>query len=154
MTTVRRAASASGGDQMPVYPARCTLGVERCLVAGESVAQAQAEMEGLLGAAREADPRFRGGLRTVVAREPLEQAADEPVIAAVATAAAAVLGRPPVLRGDIGWADSGLLVEAGIPVATFGPVGHGEHTADEWVDLASVATTAQVLERTARDFCA
>ena len=45
-------------------------------------------------------------------------------------------------------------VQAGIPVATFGPAGHGEHTADEWVDLASVATTAQVLERTALSFCA
>jgi acetylornithine deacetylase/succinyl-diaminopimelate desuccinylase-like protein len=33
-------------------------------------------------------------------------------------------------------------------------VGHGEHTADEWVDLDSVATTAQVLERTALAFCA
>ena len=105
-------------------------------------------------AARGADPRFRGELRTVVAREPLEQAEGEPVIAAVAAAAAAVLGRPPVVRGDIGWADSGLLVQAGIPVATFGPAGHGEHTADEWVDLASVATTAQVLERTALSFCA
>ena len=148
------ASTISGGDQLPVYPARCTLGVERCLIAGESVAQAQAEMEGLLAAAREADPRFRGDLRTVVAREPLEQSADEPIIVAVAVAAATVLGRPPVVRGDIGWADSGLLVEAGIPCATFGPVGHGEHTADEWVDLDSVATTAQVLERTALAFCA
>jgi acetylornithine deacetylase len=148
------ASTIAGGDQLPVYPARCTLGVERCLIAGESVAQAQAEIEGLLGAARGADLRFRGDLRTVVAREPLEQAADEPVIVAVAAAAAAVLRRPPSVRGDIGWGDSGLLVEAGIPCATFGPVGHGEHTADEWVDLASVATTAEVLARTARAFCA
>ena len=118
------------------------------------MAQAQAEMEGLLAAAREADPRFRGELRTVVARGPLEQSEGEPVIAAVAAATAAVLGRAPVVRGDIGWADSGLLVEAGIPVATFGPVGHGEHTADEWVDLASVATTARVLEHTTLSFCA
>jgi acetylornithine deacetylase len=148
------ASTIAGGDQLPVYPARCTLGVERCLIAGESVAQAQAEMEALLVAARKADARFCGDVRTVVAREPLEQSADEPVVASVAAAAATVLGRPPVVRGDIGWADSGLLVEAGIPVATFGPVGHGEHTAGEWVDLASVATTAQVLERTALTFCA
>ena len=148
------ASTIVGGDQLPVYPVRCTLGVERCLIAGESVAQAQTEMEGLLAAARAADSRFRGDLRTIVAREPLEQAEDEPVIAAVVAAAAEVLGRPPVLRGDIGWGDSGLLVEAGIPCVTFGPVGHGEHTADEWVDLASVATTADVLARTARAFCA
>ena len=147
------ASTISGGDQLPVYPARCVLGVERCLVAGESLAQAQAEMEALLAAAGAADPRFRGELRTVVAREVLRQAADEPVIVAVAQAAEAELGRPPVLRGDIAWGDSGLIAEAGIPTATFGPIGHGEHTAGEWVDLASVATTARVLAGTARAFC-
>ena len=147
------ASTISGGDQLPVYPAHCLLGVERCLVAGESLAQSRAEMEALLAAAGAADPRFRGELRTVVAREALLQAPDEPVIVAVAEAAAAVLGRPPLLRGDIGWGDSGLIAEAGIPVATFGPVGHGEHTAGEWVDLASVATTARVLAHTARAFC-
>ena len=147
------ASTIRGGDQLPVYPALCKLGVERCLIAGETVAQACAEMEELLDRARRADPRFRGELRTVVAREALEQTADEPVIKAVAAAAADVLGRPPVLRGDIGWADSGLLVEAGIPVATFGPIGRGEHTADEWVDLESVAATARVLAATARAFC-
>ena len=36
---------------------------------------------------------------------------------------------------------------------TFGPSGHGEHTAGEWVDLASVAQTAAVLEGAARLFC-
>ena len=147
------ASTINGGDQLPVYPARCILSVERCLIAGETVAQAQAEMEDVLAGARAADARFRGELRTLVAREPLEQSADEPVVVAVATAVSAVLGRAPVVRGDIGWADSGLLVEAGIPCATFGPIGHGEHTAGEWVDLASVATTAAVLEATARDFC-
>ena len=89
-----------------------------------------------------------------MAREPLAQSADEPVVAAVVAAAAAALARPPVVRGDIAWGDSGLLVEAGVPCVTFGPIGHGEHTADEWVDLASVATTAAVLESTARAFCA
>jgi acetylornithine deacetylase len=148
------ASTINGGDQLPVYPARCILGVERCLIAGETVAQAHAEMEDVLATARAADARFRGELRTLVAREPLEQSADELVVAAVAAAASAVLGRVPVVRGDIGWADSGLLVEAGIPCATFGPIGHGEHTAGEWVDLASVTTSAAVLEATARIFCA
>lgn len=147
------ASTIRGGDQLPVYPALCTLGVERCLIAGETVAQAHGEMEALLAAARVADPRFSAELRTVVAREPLDQSADEPVITAVVEAAGEVLGRPPVVRGDIGWADSGLLVEAGIPCATFGPVGHGEHTAGEWVDLESIALTARVVERVARLFC-
>jgi acetylornithine deacetylase len=147
------ASTIAGGDQLPVYPARCVLGVERCLIAGETVAQAQAEMESVLAAAGAADVRFKGALRTLVAREPLAQSADEPVVAAVVAAATRELGRAPIVRGDIAWGDSGLLVEAGIPCVTFGPIGHGEHTADEWVDLASVATTAAVLEATAREFC-
>jgi acetylornithine deacetylase len=148
------ASTIAGGTQLPAYPGLCTLGIERCLIAGETVAESRTEMDALLGGAHDADPRFRGELRTVVAREPMVQAADEPVIAAVAEAAEAVLGRPASLTGDIGWGDSGLLVEAGIPVVTFGPLGDGEHTAGEWVDLASVAATAAVLEGTARGFCA
>jgi acetylornithine deacetylase len=147
------ASTIEGGTQLPAYPARCTLGVERCTIAGETVAQAQAQMEALLEAARVADPRFSAELRTVVAREAMEMAHDEPVVKATAAAAAAVLGRPAVLCGDIAWGDSGLLVEAGIPCVTFGPAGHGEHTAEEWVDLTSVAQTAAVLEGAARLFC-
>ena len=147
------ASTVEGGTQLPAYPARCTLGVERCTIAGETVADSRAEMEALLEAARAADPRFSAELRTVVAREAMEMAHEEPVVRAAAAAAAAVLGRPATLCGDIAWGDSGLLVEAGIPCVTFGPSGHGEHTAEEWVDLASVAQTAAVLEGAARLFC-
>jgi acetylornithine deacetylase len=147
------ASTIEGGTQLPAYPARCTLGVERCTIAGETIVDARAEMEALLEAARVADPRFSAELRTVVAREAMEMAHDEPVVKAVAAAAGAVLGRPAELCGDIGWGDSGLLVEAGIPCVTFGPSGHGEHTAEEWVDLGSVAQTAAVLEGAARLFC-
>ena len=147
------ASTIEGGTQLPAYPARCTLGVERCTIAGETVAGSRAEMEALLEAARVVDPRFSAELRTVVAREAMEIAHDEPVVRAVAAAAGAVLGRPAALRGDIGWGDSGLLVEAAIPCVTFGPSGHGEHTSGEWVDLASVAQTAAVLEGATRLFC-
>ena len=75
-------------------------------------------------------------------------------MAALASAATHALGRPAVLRGDMGWMDSGLLVEAGIPCAVFGPSGHGEHTSGEWVDLASVGICAEALEAAARVFCA
>ena len=144
----------AGGDQYPVYPARCVLGVERCLTAGESVAQAEAEMRVLLDAAAAADARFSGSLTTVVGRDPVQLDAAEPIVAALASAATSALGRPAVLRGDMGWMDSGLLVEAGIPCAVFGPSGHGEHTAGEWVDLASVEVCAHALEAVAREFCA
>jgi acetylornithine deacetylase len=147
------ASTIRGGQGYPSYPAECVLGVERCLMPGESVADSLAEMQRLLERARSADERFDGDCRTVVAREPVQLDRDEPVVRAAVEAAAAVLGHAPVVRSDYGWMDSGILVDAGIPCVVLGPVGDGLHTADEWVDLASVEVCAAVYERLARSFC-
>lgn len=147
------AGTIGGGTQLPAYPARCTLGVERCVIPGETVAQAEAEVRKLLDEAA-ADPLFHADLSTLVGREPVTLDPADPVVGALVAAASARLGHDAVVRGDMGWMDSGLLVEAGIPCVVFGPVGAGEHTAEEWVDLDSVAVVADVLEATARSFCA
>jgi acetylornithine deacetylase len=78
---------------------------------------------------------------------------EEPVVRAAIDAAGAVLDRPPVVRSDYGWMDSGILVEAGIPCVVLGPTGDGLHTTDEWVDLESVDACAEMFVRMARDFC-
>ncbi len=147
------ASTVRGGQSYPTIPAECVLGVERCLMPGETVAQALAEVDELLAAGRRADERFRGSCDTVIAREPVMLGRDTPVVTALAAAAAAELGHRPLVRSDYGWMDSGVLVEAGIPCAVFGPTGGGLHTASEWVDLESVETCARVLERMARHFC-
>ncbi len=148
------AATIAGGTQLPAYPASCRLGIERCLIAGESVAQSRAEIETLMTAARAADERFAASNRLVVGREPVALSRDDPVVLALVAAATAELGRPPRVRGDIGWADSGVFAEAGIPCAQFGPIGNGEHTAGEWVDVDSVKVVARVLEAAVRRYCA
>jgi acetylornithine deacetylase len=147
------ASTIEGGQTLPAYPARCTVGVERCLIPGETLEQAEAEIVGLLDTGRAAEPDLRVTLRTIVARAPVELSRDERIVRALVAAAGDELGRAAAVRGDMGWMDSGILVEAGIPCVVFGPVGEGEHTADEWVDLTSVETCARVLERTARAFC-
>ena len=147
------AATIEGGTQLPAYPGICRLGVERCLIAGESVAQSQAEIDELLAVAHAADPRFAASSRLVVGREPVALRRDDPVVLALVAAAASELGHAPRVRGDIGWADSGIFAEAGIPCAQFGPIGDGEHTSGEWVDLASVGLVARVLEAAARHYC-
>ena len=148
------ASTISGGESLPVYPASCSLGVERCLIPGETWKGAVDELEGLLQAAREQDPEAQLELETIVGRDPVRLSSDELVISVLEDAFLAEVGRPVVARGDIGWCDSGLLVEAGIPCVVFGPAGAGEHTDEEWVDLASVETCARVIERAARAFCA
>jgi acetylornithine deacetylase len=142
-----------GGQNYPSYPAQCVIGVERCLMPGESVAQAHAEMERLLERARSADERFAGAAEVVIAREPVMLGRDDPIVEAVSRAARAESGTDPVVRSDYGWMDSGVLVEAGIPCVVFGPTGAGLHTAAEWVDLASLEQCVAVFERTARSFC-
>ncbi len=148
------ASTIAGGQNYPSYPAECRVGIERCLMPGESVTQADAEMQELLERARAADPRFSADVRTVIAREPVMLGRDDPVVAALVGAARAVTGADPVVRSDYGWMDSGVLVEAGIPCVVYGPVGAGLHTADEWVDLASLDTCVDVFESVCRSFCA
>ena len=127
------ASTIRGGQNYPSYPAECVIGVERCLMPGESVAQSHAEIESLLGRARAADPRFSGRARVVIAREPVLLGRDEPIVSMVTDAARDQLGHDPVVRSDYGWMDSGVLVDAGIPCVVFGPTGAGLHTAGEWV---------------------
>jgi succinyl-diaminopimelate desuccinylase len=88
-----------------------------------------------------------------VAREPVVLDRDEPVVRSAIAAATAVLGTAPVVRSDYGWMDSGILVEADIPCVVLGPTGDGLHTADEWVDLASVDACVDIFERMARELC-
>ncbi|MDQ6817697.1 MAG: M20/M25/M40 family metallo-hydrolase, partial [Actinomycetota bacterium] len=143
----------SGGTQFPAYAHSCLLGVERCTVAGETVAGARAEMHELLARAAAADSRFDAELRLIVGREPVKIDASGPLVRALDRAIEARLGRAPRHVGDMGWSDSGILVQAGIPCAIFGPAGAGNHTAGEYVELASLVACANVLEATARELC-
>lgn len=148
------AGTLHGGRQLSAYPASATVGVERCLVPGETVASARAELDAVVAAAREARPALRADVKAIVGREAVQVPADAPVVVALTAAVAETTGRPAAVRGDMGWMDSGILVEHGIPCVAFGPIGEGEHTEQEWVDLTSVAVCADALEATARRFCA
>ena len=147
------ASTIRGGQNYPSYPAECVIAVERCLMPGESVAQADAEIEQLLAAARAADGRFQGRAETVIAREPVKLRRDDPIVLTVAGAARDHFGSDPVVRSDYGWMDSGVLVEAGIPCVVYGPTGAGVHTSEEWVDLRSLEDCVAVFEETVRRFC-
>jgi acetylornithine deacetylase len=59
-----------------------------------------------------------------------------------------------VVRGEPFWTDCALLRDAGIPCLMFGATGGGAHAADEWVDLASVETLAEILAGAVHRFCA
>ena len=146
-------ATVTGGRQLSAYPASCTVGIERCTIPGETAAQARAQLEAMLERCAAADPRARYELRTIVERDPISLDTSEAVVAELAGAARRRLGERTRVHGDMGWLDSGILTEAGIPCVAFGPSGDGEHTDHEWVELESVLTCAEVIADAVRGFC-
>jgi acetylornithine deacetylase len=147
------AAVLEGGTGPSTYADRCRLTIERRTVPGESEADALTEIRALLDRLLEEDPSFQAEAVTTLAREPFEADPDRPVVSALARAATAVLGRRPPLVGRPYWMDAALLGAAGVDTVVMGPAGAGAHAAVEWVDLASVASLAEILVRAAFEYC-
>jgi acetylornithine deacetylase len=131
-----------GGQEFSSYPERCLLKGERRTIPGEPVEHVEGELRELLG-------DIDGEIRVVVARQPFETPADEPIAELVSRHA----GGPETV-GVPFWADSALLSSAGIPTVVFGPSGEGAHAVEEWVDLASVERCAEIYSAVARELCA
>ena len=78
------ASLVQGGSELSVYPARCTLKLERRTIPGETVAQATAELQAIIDRLAATDPAFRATVRPFFDREPFEVAADAPIVQALA----------------------------------------------------------------------
>jgi len=128
-----------GGQEMSSFPARCVLLGERRTIPGETLADIEAELHELAGAA---------AVRIVASREPFEAAVDHPFVELVRGAAGVsdVVGAPF-------WTDAALVADAGIPTVLFGPVGAGAHAELEWVDLASLERLYDVVAHVAAEWC-
>jgi acetylornithine deacetylase len=147
------AATLQGGTGWSTYAAGCRLQIERRTIPGETEADALAQVQAIVDALAAEDPGFRATLRLVLARPAWEARADSAITGIVGEAARAVLGRAPERVGAPYWMDTSLLGAAGIDAIVLGPTGEGAHAAIEWVDLESVRQTAEILARTAREFC-
>lgn len=147
------AAVLAGGTGPSTYADRCRLTIERRTVPGETTDDALGEIRALLDRLHREDPSFQADAVTTLARDPFEAGADSPVTGALARAASAVLGRRPPFVGRPYWMDAALLGATGVDTVVMGPTGAGAHAAVEWVDLASVARLAEILARTAVEYC-
>ncbi len=143
----------SGGQELSSYPAECRLQIERRTLPGESDAQIEAELRGLLEGLEARDPAFRATARRLASRPPYEISPEAPVAAAAAETICDVAGSVE-LAGMSAWTDTALLAAAGIPGVVFGPRGRGLHGADEYVQLESVSVCAEVLRRLIVRLCA
>ena len=142
-----------GGSELFTTPAECRVDIIRRTLPGQGADTVREEIARLLDAERAKDPGFSATYELKLARAPLETSADSPVVAALAASAAKVLGRRPESFGAPYWTDAGLLAEAGIPTAIFGPSGEGLHSDVEWVSLESLESLADILTDTAKTFC-
>ncbi len=147
------AATLRGGTGLSTYAARCTLGIERRTVPGETEERVEAEVREILDALGAEDPSFRASLRVLLHRAPFETTSEAPIVRAVTAAARETLGREPRQVGESPWMDAALLAEAGVDTVVIGPSGTGAHAAEEWVEAESLAALAQILVGAAVSYC-
>jgi acetylornithine deacetylase len=147
------AALLRGGSGMSTYAERCLLTIERRTIPGESETDVIAPLQAIAATLAAEDPASAASVRTVFSRNPWEVSPEAEIVRLLAGASEATLGSRPAFMGDTPWMDAALLSEAGIETVVMGPVGAGEHSAEEWVDLDSVVTMAEILARTAAVYC-
>lgn len=142
-----------GGQELSSYPERCLLSVERRTLPGETPEAVEGELLEIVENLQRTDLSFQAVVRRGIDRAPLETREDTEIVQSIQAASRKILNRPSLVAGVPFWTDAAVLAAAGIPSVLFGPSGSGAHAVEEWVDLASVKTCAEVYLETAMRFC-
>ncbi len=135
----------AGGSGISTYAEHCKVSIERRTIPGETPEQVVAEIRAITGVAAD--------IEVLVARPPLDGAADSRIAQCARTALRNVTGIEPATAGVAYWMDAALFAQAGMDTVNFGARGAGAHAAVEWVDLATVVQCAQALYETGVLFC-
>lgn len=147
------AAMIAGGTGLSTYAAGCKLQIERRTIPGETANEAVRQIQEIVDRLAAGDPSFKASVRPFFSREPFEVPPVTPIVQLLSRASREVIGRTPAFVGDSPWMDAALLAAAGIETVIMGPVGAGEHSIEEWIDLQSVVDMAQILAQAAIDYC-
>ncbi len=143
----------AGGKELSTYPDRCLLTIERRTLPGETPIQIEREVQEIIEKIQNSDTSFKAVVRRGLDRAPLETPEETEIVKAVQAAARKVFKRFLPIAGVPFWTDAALLSSAGIPAILLGPSGSGAHADEEWVELASVRTCADLYLATAKEFC-
>jgi acetylornithine deacetylase len=150
------ASTIAGGRGLSTYPDVCTLEVERRTLPGETREGVANEVAALLDEAGAGLPGFAATSELFFWREPYEIAPDAPIVRALVETLQA--GREPGWRptysGSAAWMDSAVFSTVGLPTVIYGPAGAGAHSAEEWVEVASLGRVAATLVATAERYLA
>ena len=139
--------------ELSVYPARCSLSLERRTVGGEPDGIALDEVNTLIEELMRDDPQFDAAAQLAFERRPYE-IPEEHLLVTLLGQVAADHGLAPQPTGMSYWTDAAMLGQAGTPTVLFGPSGAGLHSVEEYVEIESVWTCQRVLVDLARAFCA
>ena len=145
-TASLHAGRIEGGSELSVYPARCSLQVERRTLPGEPLDIALTEVGAILQQLGRSDPAFRADVTLLLARPPYAIDDSHPLPATLRRFAAAAGTQAP-LTGMSFWTDAALLGAAGTPTVLFGPRGAGLHSGDEHVVIEDLETCADIFTR-------
>lgn len=149
------ASTVQGGTDWSIIPERCILRLERRTLPGESAASVTAEIEDIFRAVKQETANFNATADSPYDMAPLETAESERIVQTAQQALSANTGvRAPVI-GVPYWTDGALLSSMGsIPTCLFGPGDIGvAHSADEYVNLENVLTSARVYREIIQEYC-
>ena len=135
-----------GGTELSVYPARCSLQVERRTLPGEPLDIAMTEVGRDPRSAGPRRPQLPRGCHAAAGAAGLRHRADHPLPTTLRRLANEC-GRDAPITGMSFWTDAALLGAAGIPTVLFGPGGAGLHGLDEHVVIADLDRCAEIFER-------
>jgi succinyl-diaminopimelate desuccinylase len=136
----------AGGQNTNVVPSRCTVEIDRRLLPSESVTDAFQELREIVFASGE--PAGTVSIRRLCGTNGFVGRDDGAMVMALRRAIQEVTGAPAGTSTAIGVSDGRYFAEDGIEIVNFGP-GEGTegHASNESVSLASLRTSAQVLQR-------
>ena len=133
-----------GGTRPNVVPERCELQVDLRAATADGFAEAAAEVERIASAPTVPDVRI--SLVRTAGHPPMEKTDASARLVALATAIAGELGFELRDAATGGASDANTTAALGIPTLDgLGPVGGDDHSADEWLDLESVAPRTTLL---------
>jgi acetylornithine deacetylase/succinyl-diaminopimelate desuccinylase-like protein len=139
----------SGGVRTSIIPSECTVGVDRRIIPGQTVAEAAADLDNLLGLVLGVRSGARARSSVDVAYDPFEVPERMPLCDVLSEAAAVARGRPAGFAGLRATTDAVFLCEAGIPTVVFGPGSLAQaHRPNEYVELCQVQQATRVFALT------
>jgi acetylornithine deacetylase len=143
--TVFHTGTIKGGTDYATYPSEASLGIEIGTQPGETMQNRVEAIESIIAEVAELMPGLKGEVVIRLNREPFVGEDQAKLLGAFQRAAGTHLGHELNEVGLNAWTDAALMQAAGTPTVMFGPKGANLHSPDEWVDVAEVVASVDIL---------